>query len=129
MIGITGKINHSLRATGASELFQAGVPEKMVQERTGHRSMKALRMYEHTTTTQHMAVSNILAAPTVTNFESKAKEAPVKPNPHLDTGRGFNFSSIFASTTNCVINISIGNSTSSYSACSQKENEDENDNI
>ena len=47
MVGVVGKTNHSLRATGASNMFQAGVPEKIVQERTGHRSIKALRMYEH----------------------------------------------------------------------------------
>ena len=88
MIGVSGKTNHSLRATGASELFQAGVPENMVQECTGYRSVKALRMYERTTTSQHMAVSNILGAPTVVAFapsHSKAIEAPVKPN----TGGGF----------------------------------------
>ena len=34
--GIEGhKTNHSLRATGASELFEAGVPEKIIKERTG----------------------------------------------------------------------------------------------
>ena len=34
---ITGnKTNQSLRATGVSELFQAGVPEKLIQERSGH---------------------------------------------------------------------------------------------
>ena len=49
MIGVSGKTNHSLRATGASMMFQAGVPEKIVQERTGHRSLEALRMYECTT--------------------------------------------------------------------------------
>ena len=40
------KTNHSLRATGASELFKRGVPEKIVQERTEHRSLEALRTYE-----------------------------------------------------------------------------------
>ena len=65
LIGITGKTNHSLQATGASELFQAGVPEKIVQERSGHRSVKALHLYERTTTSQHMAVSNILASSAV----------------------------------------------------------------
>ena len=62
IIGVSGKTNHSLRATGASQMFQAGVPEKIVQERTGHRSLQALRMYERTTTTQHTAVSRILSA-------------------------------------------------------------------
>ena len=61
-IGVSGKTNHSLRATGASDMFQAGVPEKIIQERTGHWSMDALRMYERTTTTQHMAVSKVLSA-------------------------------------------------------------------
>ena len=121
MIGVSGKTNHSLRATGALELFQAGVPEKMVQEHTGHRSVKALRMYECTTTSQHMAVSNVLGAPTVIAFapsHSKAKEAPVKPN----TSGGFNFSSVFGSTTNCVINISMSNSTSSVLAGPNEDN-------
>ena len=45
--GIGGnKTNHSLRATGATELYMAGVPEKIIQERTGHKSTEALRMYE-----------------------------------------------------------------------------------
>ena len=61
MVGVVGKTNHSLRASGASALFQAGIPEKIVQERTGHRSIKALRMYERTTTEQHMAVSHVLS--------------------------------------------------------------------
>ena len=38
------KSNHSLRATTATTLFNKGVPEKLVQERTGHRSLTALRM-------------------------------------------------------------------------------------
>ena len=35
--------NHSLRAYGATSLFQANVPEKLIQQRTGHKSLKALR--------------------------------------------------------------------------------------
>ena len=59
-IGVTGKTNHSLRATGASALFEANVPEKIIQERTGHRSLKALRLYERMTDEQHLEVSSIL---------------------------------------------------------------------
>ena len=33
------KTNHSLRATGATEMYHAGVPEKVIQERTGHLSL------------------------------------------------------------------------------------------
>ena len=45
--------------TGATSLFEKQIPEKIVKERTGHRSLTALRMYERTSPTQHKAVSNI----------------------------------------------------------------------
>ena len=58
--GVAGKkTNHSLRATGASQLFQANVPEKIIQQRTGHRSLEALRQYERTTSEQHQAVTQV----------------------------------------------------------------------
>ena len=56
------KTNHSLRATAATELYQADVPEKLIQERTGLRSLKALRVYEHTTIHQQQAVSSLLSS-------------------------------------------------------------------
>jgi hypothetical protein len=51
-VGVQGKTNHSLRATGAARLFESNVPEKLVQERTGHRSIEALRLYERTSLVQ-----------------------------------------------------------------------------
>ena len=54
--GVKGnKSNHSLRATGATELYQAGVPEKVIQERTGHLSLTGLRQYERTSGTSCVA--------------------------------------------------------------------------
>ena len=38
------------------------MPEKLIQERTGHCSLEALRMYERTNENQHKAVSSILSA-------------------------------------------------------------------
>ena len=32
------KSNHSLRATGISRLYQSGLPEKLIMERSGHIS-------------------------------------------------------------------------------------------
>ena len=61
---ISGKSNHSLRASGATETFRASVPEKIIQEHTGHRSLKALRTYEHTTGTLNLSPANVLSAPT-----------------------------------------------------------------
>ena len=61
-IEICGKTNHSLRATGASRLFEANVSEKMIQERTSDRSINALRQYERTSTMHQQAVSSIVAS-------------------------------------------------------------------
>ena len=55
------KTSHSLRATGVSSLFQAGVPEKVIQERSGHRSLDGLQQYQHTTIGQQQ-VSKVLAS-------------------------------------------------------------------
>ena len=58
---IAGKFsNHSLRATGATTLFDANVPEAIIQNRSGHSSTKALRMYEQMTPQQDLAISKIL---------------------------------------------------------------------
>ena len=57
---IVGKTNHSLRATGATALFQKGVPERIIQNVTGHRSLEALRSYERISLSQHQEVSKIL---------------------------------------------------------------------
>ena len=60
--GVGGqKSNHSLRAT-ATELYQAGVPEKVTQEQTGHLSLTGLRQYECTSGEQQAVVSRILAS-------------------------------------------------------------------
>lgn len=46
--GLAGKkTNHSLRFTGTSCIFEAGVPEKLIQQRTGHRSLESLCKYEN----------------------------------------------------------------------------------
>jgi len=58
--GIKGKkSNHSLCTTG---LCQAGIPEKIIKERTGHHSLESLQKYEHAFNDQHKVVANILAA-------------------------------------------------------------------
>ena len=61
--------NHSLRATGATVLFDAGVPESLIQKRTGHKSLDALRTYERVTQPQEQAVADILADTTPQFYE------------------------------------------------------------
>ena len=79
---IKGNItNHSLRASSATQMYDStsGVPEKMIQERTGHRSLEALRMYERTSERQHQAVSAVLSAP--------GTSKPTTLNQHLEQER------------------------------------------
>ena len=67
--GIAGhKTNHSLRASAVTDLFQANVLEKLIQERTGHKTVQALRVYQHTTDDQQKAVSEVLSYTTKQSF-------------------------------------------------------------
>ena len=102
-IGITGKTNHSLRATGASALFEANVPEKIIQERTGHRSVKALRMYERTTEHQHHQVSHILS--------SRNPQQSFHWQNQQQATSNFSMTPSFGMLQNCTININYGPST------------------
>ena len=68
------KINHSLRAASATQMYDSGVPEKLIQERTGHRSLEALRMYERTNAQQHQAISAVLSAPHSTLYHQASEK-------------------------------------------------------
>jgi len=60
--GVLGhKTNHSLQATGTTRIFEAGVPDKIIKNCTGHHSVTALHVYERPSTEQQKAVSSILA--------------------------------------------------------------------
>ena len=59
-VRIEGRTNHSLRATGATRLFEANVPKKLIKEVTGHRSSDSLRVYEHTSISQQQVVSTLM---------------------------------------------------------------------
>ena len=52
-------INHSLRGYGATKMLQAKIPEKLIQQRTGHPSLEALRHYECNSVSQIVDVSTV----------------------------------------------------------------------
>ncbi|VDI53102.1 Hypothetical predicted protein [Mytilus galloprovincialis] len=57
---MTGKrTNHSLRASAATRLYNAGIEEQSVAETTGYRS-NAVRVYKRTSADQQIEASNIL---------------------------------------------------------------------
>ena len=108
--GLEGhKTNHSLRATGATEMYRGNVPEKLIQERTGHRSLTSLRVYERSTDEQHRAVSSLLSSAKETIFHQQHSLAVKQSNQsHVDiqpvaVSGSVNFS--FQNLTGCTINI------------------------
>ena len=112
--GIQGTItNHSLRATSATHMYRSGVPEKVIQERTGHRSLEALRTYERSDSQQHQAVSNILSSSGNNYTEQRHRVAcrhssttsmsfPMPQSNHFDRGKHTPIS--FGNMYGCTIN-------------------------
>ena len=132
MIGIEGKTNHSLRATGATALYSSNVPEKIIQQRTGHQSLKALRTYERTSKYQHMAVSKILTVDSPVDFSAGVSKPGKQVNSYTQSQvKSFtpNIASMFGPTTNCVINVNFANSTSNVTFQAKQDCKFENDGI
>ena len=96
------KTNHSLRATGASALFNAGVPERLIRDVTGHRS-SALHLYERPSVQQKQAVSRVLVQGRQ-SFEQRTKHSE-----SLHTASSSVIGSLFSGLTNCTVTISPQN--------------------
>ena len=71
--------NHSLRATGATHLFEHDVPEKVIQGISGHRSLNGLRQYEKVGEKQKQAACKILTLPSTSGTFSKEVTAVDAP--------------------------------------------------
>ena len=95
--GITGfKTNHSLRATAATQLYQSGVEEQLVMERTGHRSLDGVRHYKRTSDEQRETISDILNSKrpcidTHTNATCKTTAMNIQSQPNDTTVATTNF--------------------------------------
>ncbi len=70
--GLPGKTNHSLRASGATAMFQNNIPERVIQKVTGHRSLESLRAYERISVDQHTEVSKVLMSSATSGGSSVA---------------------------------------------------------
>ena len=102
--GLEARRNHSLRATAATTLFKANVPKKVIQERTGHRSIDALRLYERSNEDQYGAASRILALGKEVEYHKAV--CPVSPS-HEKASKGAVNGSSTASTTGLSIILNI----------------------
>ncbi len=107
--GVGGiKTNHSLRATGATEMFQANVPEKIIQQRTGHRSHEALRTYERTTADQHRAVSTLLSSSSQSTYQQlthTTQQSQLNVHNQIATQGTAGTQVNFQNVTGCTINV------------------------
>ena len=74
------KTNHSLRASGKNTLFQAGVSEKVIQDRSGHRSLDGLRKYERVSEEQQASACSALVPMTQSTPEAQASQISVPNN-------------------------------------------------
>ena len=64
----------SIQPTGVTAMFAAQVPLKMVKEVTGHKSSKALALYERPTLAQKQALSQVLAGGSGTTSSTSFSE-------------------------------------------------------
>ena len=61
--------NQSLRATAMTRMFNQGVPEKVIADKSGHKSLDGLRAYEHPSPALKKAAGEVIADPSK-NFET-----------------------------------------------------------
>ena len=96
--------NHSLRATAATRMFASGIPEKVIAEFTGHKSSKALQVYERTTGEQVKK-----AELAISNQESMlpAKVPDDVPDVKPDFDKVKNLPTFSGNLSGCTININL----------------------
>ena len=80
--------NHSLRATAITPMYEGGVPENIISEKSGHRSIKGLHAYERTSILQEKAAGasiNAEQALCVVKDEHDVQVSPSEQVPQLPT--------------------------------------------
>ena len=53
--------NHSLRATATTRIFTGNIPEKVIADKSSHRSIKGLRFYEKTSALQEIVAGEVVS--------------------------------------------------------------------
>ena len=98
------KTNHSLRVTTATRLFQSGIDEQLIMDRTGHRSLDGIRAYKRVSEDQEKEVSSILNKESVKeNDEDKENCEPAIKKRKL-SGRELPYTLNLSNCTNITIN-------------------------
>ena len=104
--GIEGHFtNHSLRATAATRMFDAGVDEQLIMSRTGHSSTVGVRSYKRITSSLKEKTSNVLNGPsgpdTSSTCQTTVDNNPInKENDPANVPSNINFSGATNFTVN-----------------------------
>ena len=72
--------NHSLRATAITRMYEGGVPENIISEKSGHKSIKGLRAYERTSILQEKAAGASINAKQASCIEHDVDKKQVSPS-------------------------------------------------
>ena len=106
------KTNHSLHATSTTRLYQSGVDEQRVMERTGHRSLEGVRSYKRTSDSQRQALSDNLNRQvtqhhtTFTTSTTPPASSHLVQSAHSQLLQGLSLPS--ATFQNCTVNFNVG---------------------
>jgi len=106
--GINGnKVNHDLHTTGTTEMVQAHVTEKIIQERTGQRFLAALRTYERTTKEHHRAVPIILPSSSQRSYKQNIQNNQTKIDQNIksNTSQVSGMHLYIQNMTGCIFNV------------------------
>ena len=103
-----GVHNHSLRANGISRMYNSGIAEKLIMERSGHLSVGGVRQYERTSDQQRVKVSEVISKPTtvVASEQSQTISQMIASHTHADKENVFDIKDLHG----CTINISLTSS-------------------
>uniref|UniRef100_A0A1X7V1I2 Tyr recombinase domain-containing protein n=1 Tax=Amphimedon queenslandica TaxID=400682 RepID=A0A1X7V1I2_AMPQE len=102
---ITRYTNHSLLATFTTCLFESGVSQKIMQEKSGHCSLTALRQYERVTTKQQRCVTKILGSADLNVVKSDIKKDQEGEEEGKENEKPRNEGAVFSGQfSNCVNN-------------------------
>ena len=110
--GVSGYTNHCLRATAMTRMFNQGVPEKIIADKSGHKSLDGLRAYEHPSTVLEKAAGDIIANPSK-HFKEEVKQIKEEVKPEMQQDSSPVKDSVLAlpgfsgSMANCTINFNI----------------------
>ena len=98
--GIKGNFtNHSGKRTCATQLYQCGIEEQEIMNRTGHRSVNSVRKYKRASDSMLQNISNVLEPPRkCIKSECETESVSKKSFQHVNSSP--------ATYTNCTFNIS-----------------------